>query len=42
MVYFHVIVTCILDLKIYYLIIVFFMKDLPSVKLINLLFFSIK
>jgi len=42
MVSFHVIVTCILGLKIYYLIIVIFVQDLPSVKLINLLFFSIK
>jgi len=42
MVYFHVIVTCILGLKIYYLIIVIFIQDLPSVKLINVLFFSIK
>jgi len=42
MVYFHVIVTCILRLKVYYLIILFFIQDLPSVKLINLLFFSIK
>lgn len=42
MVYFHVIVTCILGLKIYYLIIVIFIQDLPSIKLINLLFFSIK
>jgi hypothetical protein len=42
MVYFHVIVTCILGLKIYYLIIVIFIQDLPSVKLISLLFFSIK
>jgi len=42
MVYFHVIVTHILGLIIYYLIIVIFIQDLPSVKLINLLFVSIK
>jgi hypothetical protein len=42
MVYFHVIVTRILGLIIYYLIIVIFIQDLPSVKLINLLFVSIK
>jgi hypothetical protein len=42
MVYFHVIVTCILDLKVYYLITVIFIQDLPLVKLINVLFFSIK
>lgn len=42
MVYFHVIVTCNLGLKIYYFIIVIFIQDLPSVKLINTLFFCIK